>query len=522
MIPREYRAKEKLFSTHRDLRKGYGVLNSAVNEFRSIKTISDIFPCLKLYPYNVAIKIIDKYIKEHPEEEHWEYMRYFSGRKNDLGGIFKSIKVSTKGRFCWVYSNRLMFSNGTTKTIDKDNYRCLTVMKNTWLTHRAVASTFIPIPDGVDPMVLETNHKFGNKINNNVSGLEWCTSEENVAHAHNLGLARTTSGNGKKVLMTVVADNGLTGNRYVTVLGKKTEELGFNTSLIYKAMNKGSLAHGCRVEFISKEKRLSNIRPIKELADAYQKRPKDFNTDIVTIKGTIQVGEFKGYEFILRGGEDFDKYNMDASNVHRALKSKKSVAYGCLWEKVSLRDNLHLPRKIIQPVVDSLLNQDKRPNEVFKGVFTAGPFIGEQVVFKWDTSIGLNKELINESVNRRTIRYGCLWENATLDTPETTELNTKYFALLKSNPGYFNPITQPLLCEITLGELKGTIFSITGRSEAENYSLKTNKVLVKLRSKDTVISKGCVIRVCDLKTAYANIPDDEMKEKIKVFLSSYG
>lgn len=56
--------------------------------------------------------------------------------------------------------------------------------KITFRIHKAVAESFIDNPDNL-PMV---NHKDGNKLNNHVSNLEWCTNAENIQHAYDNSL----------------------------------------------------------------------------------------------------------------------------------------------------------------------------------------------------------------------------------------------------------------------------------------------------------------------------------------------
>ena len=73
---------------------------------------------------------------------------------------------------------------------DRHGYLAVTFSKNNkrydFFLHRLLALTFIPNPNNK----LYINHIDGNKHNNSLDNLEWCTGSENVQHAYDIGLAQ--------------------------------------------------------------------------------------------------------------------------------------------------------------------------------------------------------------------------------------------------------------------------------------------------------------------------------------------
>ena len=59
------------------------------------------------------------------------------------------------------------------------------ICKN-YSVHRLVAKTFIPNPNNYK----DVNHKDGNKKNNRIDNLEWCSRSYNLKHALDIGLVK--------------------------------------------------------------------------------------------------------------------------------------------------------------------------------------------------------------------------------------------------------------------------------------------------------------------------------------------
>jgi hypothetical protein len=72
--------------------------------------------------------------------------------------------------------------------INKCGYKIIILMNNGkykhFRLHRLVSETFIPNKKN-KPFI---NHKDGDKLNNNVNNLEWCSKSENEQHAFRTGL----------------------------------------------------------------------------------------------------------------------------------------------------------------------------------------------------------------------------------------------------------------------------------------------------------------------------------------------
>ena len=63
--------------------------------------------------------------------------------------------------------------------------------------HRLLAITYIPNPENK----AQINHINGNKLDYNLSNLEWCTEQENKKHAFDIGLINNTGeNNGMSIL----------------------------------------------------------------------------------------------------------------------------------------------------------------------------------------------------------------------------------------------------------------------------------------------------------------------------------
>lgn len=94
----------------------------------------------------------------------------------------------------YVEENGKVWSERTHKymaiSLDRYGYEKVCLMakdghRHRFSVHRLVLENFCPRDDMAD---LQVNHKDGNKRNNNLDNLEWCTCQENIDHAVKMNL----------------------------------------------------------------------------------------------------------------------------------------------------------------------------------------------------------------------------------------------------------------------------------------------------------------------------------------------
>lgn len=121
----------------------------------------------------------------------------------------------------------------------------------TFKVHRLVAQAFIPNPDD-KPQV---NHKDGNKLNNRVDNLEWCTNGENGRHAWENGLRTKRIGCNNKFSVKVNQYdlNGTLIKKW-DCINDISRELGIAHGLITACcQNKQKTSHGYKWKYMEDE-----------------------------------------------------------------------------------------------------------------------------------------------------------------------------------------------------------------------------------------------------------------------------
>lgn len=238
----------------------------------------------------------------------------------------KDYYISDKGRFAAIcpvdfkrrkkhYSIRIIapYQNGKGYNIIRTTENGNTKY---YQLHRAVLMTFSPI-EGMND--LQVNHKDGNKSNNKLSNLEWCTCKENIEHAIRMGLWDLTI----NVSMYSLDGEFIKTFDSLTSAEKETGVLVTNIA----AACKGRVRQAGGYQWNYKE--LSNIGKVraKKIAD-------DLKTRYCKMVAAFQDGiEVRRFSSVLEASEFIGKPHANV-NISACALGKRKTAYGYGWQYI--------------------------------------------------------------------------------------------------------------------------------------------------------------------------------------------
>ena len=184
-------------------------------------------------------------------EEIWKDIIGYEGiyQISSFGRVRSSYKRGGSKRY-YISNDFVLLKN----VIRNNGYCFVTLRKNGCVkqcsVHRLVCNAFIPNPLNNE----DINHKDGDKLNNCVTNLEWCTRQYNIKHSFEKGLHVISEKQRKNAMrpVEIVFPNGeIKKIESVKEAAKIIGYVYYNS--LYKAIKNGKIKNGFKARFITKK-----------------------------------------------------------------------------------------------------------------------------------------------------------------------------------------------------------------------------------------------------------------------------
>lgn len=180
--------------------------------------------------------------------EIWKDISGYEG----LYQVSNTGKIKTLEKKCW---NKYSFITRTERILKQNNskgYNFVRLYKNkkakNFTIHKLVALTFL----SNEFHYKEINHIDGNKLNNCVNNLEWCSKSHNIRHAFIMGLNKARKGNkNEKSIKIIQYDKNMNKIKLWDCISDVERKLNINhSSIIRCAKYKQETAGGYRWRYM--------------------------------------------------------------------------------------------------------------------------------------------------------------------------------------------------------------------------------------------------------------------------------
>lgn len=333
--------------------------------FDNIYTMTEELELDKIDDYEIRVKMRHDLIQKFPDIVFWDYLEHWD-YKNNLLMRSNKIKISTNGDIANFFVNKhgvnkLYINPLLVETKDRP-YQHYRFHERSLVKHRAIATTFIAKESYLSSRPcheLVVNHKDCIRTNNRINNLEWITDKENSRH----GMGHQDYKEKEYALFEVVVDCGYLGTQFY-LDSDEMEAIGIPFSRIrhYKKINRTVPIRSFSIKEINKHeiKGLTKGMPngLKILLDAGYL---DAGTRNRPMKVTVKQGKYTGLcsGFITR--KEAEKFFSAREISKRINNNSKYLHYGCIFEKVSLKEAISLHRKISDELFKEIVKENKRP-----------------------------------------------------------------------------------------------------------------------------------------------------------------